>query len=429
MEEEPVEDEPAELLVGKTLTDKVTAGKEYKITLKPEKTETIRLTLTLNAGQNLSVKIGDKEVEFAENPSEDPAKSIYVYEKDVTEWVNVSITLSAAVDTEFKLKAETKPVAQTEEIAEDIPSENESSENEPAEEIPAEEEVPSEEKSEEVIPAEDSAEEELKDEEETEESAGEEAGEEAGAEAGEEAAEEQPEDEASVNEEAAEEAKEEETVEAAGEEAAEQPEEAEEAEEAEEVAEGEQAEEVEEETKEETEEEVEEPVDPEQVMLDNGCVKVMVIRENGTNLYNAKNADAEAVGTLAHGDVIWIKAVGGMWGEVYLDEESGPLYFNLNNVALLKGEVEYNIPIRKVRLSSTLDGLTEVDEGAEITITAEFSGFMEDEIADITWQYRPEDGEEGVFFDIEGADDFIYTYAISAENVHNEWRIVLTLKS
>ena len=169
--------------------------------------------------------------------------------------------------------------------------------------------------------------------------------------------------------------------------------------------------------------------DPEQKMLDNGFVKVMVIRENGTNLYNTKEADAEAAGRLDHGEDVWIKAAGGMWGEICPDEEGAPQYLNLNNVVLLKGEVEYSIPIRKVRLSSTLEGLTEIEEGTEIIMTAEFSGFAEDEIVDITWQYRSEDDEEGVFRTIEEASGFDYSYRVSAENIHHEWRIILTLKS
>ena len=169
--------------------------------------------------------------------------------------------------------------------------------------------------------------------------------------------------------------------------------------------------------------------DPEQKMLENGFVKVMVIRENGTNLYKAKDAGAEAAGRLEHGEEVWIRAAGGMWGEICPDGEGAPLYFNLNNVVLLKGEVEYSIPIRKVRLTSTLEGLTEIEDGTEITMTAEFSGFAEDEIVDITWQYRSEDDEEGVFHNIEDAYGFDYSYRVSAENIHYEWRIILTLKA
>ena len=169
--------------------------------------------------------------------------------------------------------------------------------------------------------------------------------------------------------------------------------------------------------------------DPEQKMLENGFVKVMVIRENGTNLYKAKDAGAEAAGSLDHGEEVWIRAAGGMWGEICPDGEGAPLYFNLNNVVLLEGKVEYSIPIRKVRLTSTLEGLTEVEDGTEITMTAEFSGFAEDEIVDITWQYRSEDDEEGVFHNIEDAYGFDYSYRVSAENIHYEWRIILTLKA
>ena len=140
-----------------------------------------------------------------------------------------------------------------------------------------------------------------------------------------------------------------------------------------------------------------------------------------------ENPDAEAVGALNHGDVVWIKAVGGIWGEIYLDPEGDPLYLNLNNVVLLRGEAGYDIPIRTVRLVSTLDGLTEIEEGTEVTITAEFSGFMEDEIADITWQYRSVEEED--FRTVDDAAGLVYTYAVTEENIHNEWRIVLTLRS
>ena len=60
-------------------------------------------------------------------------------------------------------------------------------------------------------------------------------------------------------------------------------------------------------------------------------------------------------------------------------------------------------------------------------MTAEFSGFMEDEIADITWQYRS--GEEEDFRTVDDAAGLVYTYAVTEENIHNEWRIVLTLRS
>ena len=171
----------------------------------------------------------------------------------------------------------------------------------------------------------------------------------------------------------------------------------------------------------------EEETDADADQAENGYVRVMVIRENGTNLYNSTDPDAEAVGKLNHGDIYWIKAVGGIWGEIVTEDGNDPLYLNLNNVVLLRGEAGYDIPIRTVRLVSTLDGLTEIEEGTEVTITAEFSGFMEDEIADITWQYRS--GEEEDFRTVDDAAGLVYTYAVTEENIHNEWRIVLTLRS
>ena len=170
-----------------------------------------------------------------------------------------------------------------------------------------------------------------------------------------------------------------------------------------------------------------EPADPDREMLEAGCIQVMVIRENGTALYASRDAQAEPAGSLACGDVIWARPAGEIWGEVYLDENSAPLYFNLNNVMLQLGEVGYDVPIRKVKLSSSLEGLTEITEGTFVVMNAEISGFMADEIADITWQYRAPEDEE--FTDIEDAKGFTYVYPVSAENLHYEWRIVLTIKS
>ena len=476
----------------------VAAGAECKIRLTPVKTETVLLTMTLNAGQTLNVKINGSDKKFTAAKSEVPGKAVYVLETAVTERVNEMITLSADTETGFSLKAESvmteaeepapagipeteEPAA--EEAAAEQPAEEETETEKPAEEVPAEEETVNEEpaaeeetESEEPAAEEPTAEEPAAEGPETKEPAEEAPAEESISEepaAEEETKAEAPAEETPATEEPAAEEPAAEEPAAEGpsaaektesEEAAEQtfvseaPAEETEAEEpaAEEPAEGTPVSEepaadetaIQEPAAEETivteapaeetkaedsaaeEPETEpEPEDPDLEMLENGYVKVMVIRENGTNLYSEMDANADAAGSLNHGDVAWIRAVGGMWGEVYTDTDDSVLFLNLNNVALLKGEVEYNIPIRKVHLTSTLDGLTEVQEGTEIFITAEFSGFTEDEIAEITWQYRTENDEEGIFFDIEDAHDTIYSYFISAENVHNEWRIVLTLKS
>ena len=172
-----------------------------------------------------------------------------------------------------------------------------------------------------------------------------------------------------------------------------------------------------------------EPADPDQAMLEAGYIQVMVIRENGTGLYDRMDETAAAVGSLQHKDVVWVRPMEGIWAEVLQEDENAePVYLNLNNVLLLQGEIGDDIPIRTVKLTSTLDGLTEIEEGTEVTITAEYSGFPEDEIVNISWQYRGEDDPDGDFHDIEGVTGFTYSYTINGENAHNEWRIALTLK-
>ena len=172
-----------------------------------------------------------------------------------------------------------------------------------------------------------------------------------------------------------------------------------------------------------------EPADPDREMLEAGYIQVMVIRENGTGLYDRMDEAAAAVGSLQHKDVVWVRPAEGIWAEVYrIPEGETPIYLNLNNVMLLQGQVDQDIPIRSVKLTSTLDGLTEIEEGTEITMTAEISGFLQDEITDVTWQYRTEGDAEDAYRDIADAHGLRYTYPVDAENIHNEWRVILTLK-
>ena len=334
-EEEPADpdtenEEPIELNVGETLSGTVFAGKALKIRLRSVNAETIHLTLTMNAGQQINVRINDRDADLTGIETGDEDKADYTCEIQAAEGACYDLALSAQTDTEFLLKAEAGMTCDAVEEPAAEPEETETAAEEPAD---------------------------------------------SGEPAGEAEGDEEPENNPAADDH----------------------------------------------TEEETGEEPDE--------TETGFVRVMVIRENGTNLYSSASQNAEAVGKLNHGDIYWIRPAGGMWGEIVLDDGNGPLYLNLNNVVLLRGEVGYDIPIRKVRLVSTLDGMTEIEEGTEITITAEFSGFMEDEIADITWQYRTENDAEDAFRNIDGVNGLVYTYSVTDENVHNEWRIVLTLNS
>jgi hypothetical protein len=169
--------------------------------------------------------------------------------------------------------------------------------------------------------------------------------------------------------------------------------------------------------------------DPEQELLDAGYIKVTIIRENGTNLYYGMDDRSDIAGTLEMGMEVWAKPQGSFWAEILKENpKDRPAYFNLNNAALLLGEIGYDLPMRKVTLKSTLDGKTEIEEGTEVTLTAKYKGFQGDEIMEIHWQYRPEDDPDGEFREIEGADGFTYTYKVSEDNIHHEWRIILVLK-
>lgn len=169
--------------------------------------------------------------------------------------------------------------------------------------------------------------------------------------------------------------------------------------------------------------------DPEQELLDAGYIKVTVIRENGTNLYYGMDDRADVAGRLEMGTVIWARPQGSFWAEEMKENpKDRPVYFNLNNTALLLGEIGYDLPMRKVTLKSTLDGMTEIEEGTEVTLTAKYKGFQGDEITEIHWQYRPEDDPAGEFREIDGADGFTYSYQVNNENIHHEWRIILVLK-
>ena len=362
------EKEPAELPVGGELTDTVHAGEEYIIRLVPSETGAARLTLMLERGQALAVRMDGEEADFTETDPENPVQAVFTHEVQVTAGREVSVALSAAEETAFTLKAEMIAAEPAAETNEEVPAEEAASGEAPAEEGNTEAEVTAEEESAEAEAA-----------------------------SGEAAEEEMP---------AAEEA----------------PEEG-----AEETANGETEPAPDGEMPAEAEEKPERLGESDLRMLEAGCIRVMVIRENGTALYASRDAQAEPAGSLACGDVIWAKPAGEIWGEVYLDENSAPLYFNLNNVMLQLGEVGYDVPIRKVKLSSSLEGLTEITEGTFVVMNAEISGFMADEIADITWQYRAPEDEE--FTDIEDAKGFTYVYPVSAENLHYEWRIVLTIKS
>jgi hypothetical protein len=75
-----------------------------------------------------------------------------------------------------------------------------------------------------------------------------------------------------------------------------------------------------------------------------------------------------------------------------------------------------------VILHSNLEGLTEVEAGTEVVLTAEPVGFTGLKYT-IEWEYEKPDG---TFVKIEGADSLIYKFRIDSENAQYVYHVILT---
>ncbi|MBQ8306281.1 MAG: hypothetical protein IJX90_08720 [Blautia sp.] len=80
---------------------------------------------------------------------------------------------------------------------------------------------------------------------------------------------------------------------------------------------------------------------------------------------------------------------------------------------------------RVVVVTSSLDGLDEVEENTEAVLTAVFYGFSEDDDYSIQWQYSPDGGN--TVYDAEDGTEPEYRYTITKETIHYAWRVVVTL--
>lgn len=83
---------------------------------------------------------------------------------------------------------------------------------------------------------------------------------------------------------------------------------------------------------------------------------------------------------------------------------------------------EVSIP-RSVRVRSSLEGMSSVEIGTEVTLSAELIGF-DNTVIDLQWQYT-EDGE--VWCDLENEKDITYKYLIDEENYLNQYRVLVNV--
>ena len=94
---EPVEAEPVKLIIGNELAGMVAAGSEYKIELKAVETGTAALTLILENGLAVKVRIEGRETEPVRTETVDAGRTGFVYSLDVTAWCDYSLILTADV--------------------------------------------------------------------------------------------------------------------------------------------------------------------------------------------------------------------------------------------------------------------------------------------------------------------------------------------
>lgn len=192
--------------------------------------------------------------------------------------------------------------------------------------------------------------------------------------------------------------------------------------------------EAEEEQEELTEEEEEEAQEDEALLLSLRYFKVQIAMEEGVDLFESTEEGAEPVEHLETGAEIWVKATENEeWAEVYNPEEEAPNRFVKwsDLIIILKpadeegeGETE-ELPARYIEIESTIRDYHFISPGTEITMTAKLYNFLEDDVCAYQWKYY--DQAAGDFVDIEGANEPVYKYNITEDNIFCSWKLVVTI--
>ena len=88
---------------------------------------------------------------------------------------------------------------------------------------------------------------------------------------------------------------------------------------------------------------------------------------------------------------------------------------------------EQNNAGRTVVVTSSLDGLDEVEENTEAVLTAVFYGFSDEDEYTIQWQYSPDGG--ATVYDAEDGTGPEYRYLVTEETIRYSWRVMVTLEA
>lgn len=76
-----------------------------------------------------------------------------------------------------------------------------------------------------------------------------------------------------------------------------------------------------------------------------------------------------------------------------------------------------------VTIKSSLEGLTQVLEGTEVTLTAVLHNFRDEDIYTITWQEQ----RDGQWYDV--GSGLTYKFNINTTNVHYAWRVKIHIET
>lgn len=169
---------------------------------------------------------------------------------------------------------------------------------------------------------------------------------------------------------------------------------------------------------------------PAEELLALGYYGTQVVMSNGADIFDSLEEDAEPIGHLEAGEILWIRPTETEgWAEIYRADETTPAtYIRWDDVVINQKpeaeneEAEEELPARSVNVTSTLWGMSSIPIGTEITLTAELINFQEDDICTFQWQYQPDEAD---YIDIDGANELTYTYQIDEENFYYTWRLTV----
>ena len=141
-------------------------------------------------------------------------------------------------------------------------------------------------------------------------------------------------------------------------------------------------------------------------------------------MYAEASFESEVIAAIPAGGMAQVVELGAEWSIVQYGEFTG--YVPTTKIVLYNADVteEEQTIVRTITVSSNLYGQEIIYEGTEVILTATLTGF-EDVNYQMQWQYSADGG--ATILDVEGANDYQYSYPITIENAHYLWRLSVTI--